>query len=63
MFLKRQKMRKKRYIHLHKKRCAGFLQLCIMTLIGIIGLTVSVEAMEIKQLKQEIQTLKQRMEE
>lgn len=56
-------MRKKRYIHLHKKRCAGFLQLCIMTLIGIIGLTVSVEAMEIKQLKQEIQTLKQRMEE
>lgn len=54
---------KKQYTRLRKRKRDGFFQLCIIVLIGIIGVTVSVEAIEIHQLKQEIQIIKQWLEE
>lgn len=54
--------RRKRFIDLFKKRSDGFFQLCILALIGIIGVAINIEVVEIRQLKQEIQIIKKWME-
>lgn len=52
----------KKFMHCYKNKQKAFFQLCIITLIGIIGITVSVEAIEIRHLKKEIEIIKQWME-